>query len=545
VSRLVSKIAQKSLAGRGFLSLVFTQFFGVINDNLLKQVLTFSVAAAGIWKGALGDGGQGVVAMCLVLPFLLFSAVAGQLADKYSKQLVARRVKEAEFLIALTALAGFWWGNVWLCLLAMFLLGVQSAFFGPAKYGVIPELVRENQLGWGNGIVNMLTNVAAVLAIVVGGPLYEEFAGQKNTAAGPVDMGEPMAWLPGLLLLLVAGLGLAAVRFMPELPAKRPDLKFKWEFFAPYLRTLRQMRDGGTPILTVAVLRSSFFMLAYIIILILADYTVVLGLPEAEVSLKLFGTIGVSIAVGSILAGFVSRGGIQPRLVPIGAIGLTVCFFLLAAAPSSYMLIYPAEPWQSAGNNLPMLGEKGKVLVGQQRIASRVEDLRPDIKPEPGKGDLSGLLQQVADGKVDGLVMPAARLQEINLEKREGSMVRDVSGTGVPDGLAAHAIKARDRDVNRVMIYLFLVGTFAGLYVVPLQALIQKLAPDDARGRYIGTANAIDSVLEIGGIALFFVLRNAGMASQDIFYVGGVMGIMALGLFYWKIRRHLNDPEWR
>ena len=95
------------------------------------------------------------------------------------------------------------------------------------------------------------------------------------------------------------------------------------------------------------------------------------------------------------------------------------------------------------------------------------------------------------------------------------------------------------------IIWLFLVGTFAGLYVVPLQALIQKLAPDDSRGRYIGTANAIDSVLEIGGIALFFVLRNAGMASQDIFYVGGAMGIMALGLFYWKIRRHLNDPEWR
>ena len=159
---------------RGFLSLLFTQFFGVVNDNLLKQVLTFSVAAAGIWKGTLGDGGQGIVAMCLVLPFLLFSAVAGQLADKYSKQLVTQRVKEAEFIIALVALAGFWLGNVWLCLLAMFLLGVQSAFFGPAKYGVIPELVDEKDLSWGNGIINMLTNVAAVLAIVVGGPLSQD-----------------------------------------------------------------------------------------------------------------------------------------------------------------------------------------------------------------------------------------------------------------------------------------------------------------------------------------------------------------------------------
>ena len=97
----------RPLANRGFLSLVITQFFGVVNDNLLKQVLTFGLAAAGVWGGVLGDGGHSWVAMALVLPFLLFGAIAGQLADCYSKQLVTLRVKQAEFLIVGVAFAGF------------------------------------------------------------------------------------------------------------------------------------------------------------------------------------------------------------------------------------------------------------------------------------------------------------------------------------------------------------------------------------------------------------------------------------------------------
>ena len=104
--------SQRSLANKGFVSLVVTQFFGVINDNLLKQVLSFGLAAAGVWSGVLGEGGQSWVAMALVLPFLLFGAIAGQLADRYSKQLVTLRVKQAEFIIVLVAFAGFYFNNI-------------------------------------------------------------------------------------------------------------------------------------------------------------------------------------------------------------------------------------------------------------------------------------------------------------------------------------------------------------------------------------------------------------------------------------------------
>jgi len=94
---MTDESSQRPLANRGFISLLVTQFFGVVNDNLLKQVLTFGLAMAGVWKGALGEGGHSWVAVALVLPFLLFGAIAGQLADRYSKQLVTVRMKLADF----------------------------------------------------------------------------------------------------------------------------------------------------------------------------------------------------------------------------------------------------------------------------------------------------------------------------------------------------------------------------------------------------------------------------------------------------------------
>ena len=215
--------SQSPLAYIGFLSLVFTQFFGVANDNLLKQVLTFGLAAAGIWKGTLGEGGQSYVAAALVLPFLLFGAIAGQLADRYSKQLVTVRVKQAEFIIVLAAFVGFYFNNVWLSLLAMFLLGTQSAFFGPAKYGVIPELVGESKISMANAVINMLTNMGAIFAVIVGGTLYE-------TYRGPEGVTEPqgMLWLPGLAMLVVAVLGLFASLQMPKLEPSAKNLEVKW-----------------------------------------------------------------------------------------------------------------------------------------------------------------------------------------------------------------------------------------------------------------------------------------------------------------------------
>ena len=146
---------KSKLLKRGYISLICTQFFGAANDNLLKGVLTFMVID-GVWRGKLGDGGQGLVGLLFTLPFILLSGYAGQFADRNSKRYVSVLVKVIEIPIAAIALLGFWTGNLWITLGALIALSCQSAFFGPAKYGMIPELVDEGDLSRANGFINMM-----------------------------------------------------------------------------------------------------------------------------------------------------------------------------------------------------------------------------------------------------------------------------------------------------------------------------------------------------------------------------------------------------
>jgi len=422
--------SQRPLANKGFLSLVFTQFFGAGNDYLLKTVLTYGLAAAGIWKSALGEGGHVYPAYCLVVPFFLFCVIAGQVADRYSKREVAIWVKKAEVGFALLALIGFWLGNFWFCLMAMMLLGVQSAFFNPVKYGLIPELVETEQLSRANGLINMLTNLAAIIASVIGGILYVAYRGDNKDATSP----EGILWLPGAVMVLVAVLGLVAVYQMPKLKAANPKGKVRLDPFTPFFSTLGEMKRSGTPLLIIAILWSVFYLIAYTVMLILPDYTNVLNIDEDKLGYYLLGPLGISIGIGCAFAGWVSGDRIQPRFVPIGAIGLTVCFFLLGTAP--------AEVWI-------------------------------------------------------------------------------------------------------VTAYTVLAGLFAGIYIVPLQALLQKLAPKESRGRIIGTAGALSAVFEVVGIGIFQASKQMfNIDSQQVFLILSGVGLLATLVFYWKVRSQINRPEW-
>ena len=422
--------SQRPLANKGFLSLIFTQFFGAANDYLLKTVLTYGLATAGIWKSALGEGGHVYPAYCLVVPFFLFCVIAGQVADRYSKREVAIWVKKAEVVFALIALIGFWLGNFWFCLLAMMLLGIQSAFFNPVKYGLIPELVGTEQLSRANGLINMLTNLAAIISSVIGGILYVAYRGANSDATSP----EGMPWLPGTVMLIVAVMGLVAVHQMPKLKAANPKGKIRFDPFTPFFTTLGEMKRGGTPILIIAILWSVFYLIAYTVMLILPDYTKVLDINEDMLGYYLLGPLGISIGLGCAIAGWVSGKRIQPRFVPVGAIGLTICFFLLGTAPATLWV---------------------------------------------------------------------------------------------------------------VTTYTVFAGLFAGIYIVPLQALLQKLAPEESRGRIIGTAGALSAVFEVVGIGIFQASKQMfGMESQHVFLALAGVGFVATLIFYWKVRSQINRPEW-
>ena len=204
---------KSNLFKRGFLSLIFTQFFGAANDNILKMVLTYMVID-GAWAGKLGSGGQGIVGLCFTVPFILLSGYAGQFADRNSKRYVSVLVKVVEIPIALAALIGFWVGNLWITLAALIALTCQSSFFGPAKYGMIPELVPSEDLSRANGTINMMTNIAVIVGTMAGGIIADLYSPQA-TSTGAIST--PLLWLPGAAMLLVAGAGLITVLFMTRL----------------------------------------------------------------------------------------------------------------------------------------------------------------------------------------------------------------------------------------------------------------------------------------------------------------------------------------
>jgi len=312
----------------GYVALLITQFLGAANDNILKQCLIFMVTT-GIWAGQLGPGGQVIPALCLTIPFILLSGYAGQIADRFSKQRVTVWVKIAEVPIALLGMVGFLTQNLTLTLASLVLLSAQSAFFGPAKYGVIPELLAERHLSQANGIINMFTNLAVILGSLAAGPISDWYHPQSPAA-------RPMLWIPGAAMLTVALLGLFASFGMPRLPAADPQLKYNYNPFSTYYLSLREMAQS--PLLTVALAWSGFYMIGMIALLIVPEYEQILEITYTQTS-YLIGILGVAIAIGSVSAGYLSRGTIRPWFIPCGATGMTVMFLLLGLITPNYYTV--------------------------------------------------------------------------------------------------------------------------------------------------------------------------------------------------------------
>ena len=426
-----------SLWSGGYVSLMITQFFGAANDNVLKQCLTFMVAT-GVWSGplgwnGLGEGGQAVPALCLTLPFIFLSGYAGQISDKFSKQWVMYWVKVAEIPIAIVAFVGFFTHNLWLTIGAMLLLAVQSAFFGPAKYGVLPEIVSDKRLSLANGVINMLSNIAVIAGSLVAGPLSDlYFPVDREEAAMPVGDGQvvpdqlnaaapeiavgvlpegAVPWAPGIALVAIAIAGLLSIHFFPKVQPAKPELQFSWNPFGTYWESIRVMAQG--PLLAVVLAWAAFYMIAMIALLILPEYEQILNISFTETS-YLLGVLGIAIAIGSVITGVISGNEVRPWLIPVGAGGMCVAFTLL------------------------------------------------------------------------GLIRPT---------------------------------------YWNVAALIFLAGFFAGFYIVPLQALIQILSPDEERGRIIGTSGAISFCCSSLGTVVFALATRKGMEPNRIFLICAAMAI--------------------
>lgn len=359
---------RSTLLNRGFLSLLWTQFLGAANDNILKTVLTYMVID-GAWQGRLGAGGQGIVGLCFTMPFILLSGYAGQFADRNSKRTVAVLVKIAEIPIAAAGLIGFWTGNLWVTLVALVALSAQSAYFGPAKYGMIPELVDVTELSRANGTINMMTNIAVIAGTLAAGWVADAYNPLPDPVTGAVA--SPILWLPGAIMILVALAGLAAVLFLTPLPPGDRELRYTLNPLSTYLSSLLEM--ARSPLLLVALAWGYFYLLAGLGLLIIPEYTMVLEISRSHASI-LLGVLGIAIGAGSVAAGFISGRRIEPRLIPVGAVGMTVFFALLGLVPPTFTNVacfllgagffagFYIIPFQALLQHLAPQAERGRML---------------------------------------------------------------------------------------------------------------------------------------------------------------------------------------
>ena len=292
---------------RSFWSLIITQFQGAFSDNALQTLVIFLVIGLGL-PPEKRDQLIPLIGALFAIPFILFSMTGGFLADRFSKRTITIGVKVFEIFVMTFALAGLALNNLPMELSGIFLMGVHSAIFGPSKYGLLPELLPENRLSWGNGILELGTFLAIILGTMVGGIFSDKFAGKQSRS--------------GIVLIALAVLGLLTSFTIKKVPAANPAKKFKANPLADLVAQMRIVRKDH--VLWLAVLGNAyFFFFAALLRLNIVLYGKdVLHLDDTHNS-YLYAALAIGIGLGSFAAGILSGGKIEYGLIPLGSIGLT------------------------------------------------------------------------------------------------------------------------------------------------------------------------------------------------------------------------------
>ena len=297
------------LGQRRFAPFFWTQFAGAANDNLFKFAFTVMVTYMLSVSWLPSDMAGLAIGALFILPYLLFSATSGQLADKLEKRSLIRFVKWLEVGIMGLAAWGFFTANVPVLLLCTFLMGLHSTLFGPVKFAYMPQHLSERELTGGNGMVEMGTFVAILLGQLVGGVLV------VIPGVGPE--------LVGISCLVLALLGRLAAQFIPLSPATDPDLKVNWNPFTETWRNLRLAAEQPSVFRSLLGISWMWFFGAVFLSQFPSFAKDVLHC-DAHVASLLLAVFSVGIGVGALLCEKLSGHQVEIGLVPVGAIGMTV-----------------------------------------------------------------------------------------------------------------------------------------------------------------------------------------------------------------------------
>jgi 1-acyl-sn-glycerol-3-phosphate acyltransferase len=424
------------LGQRRFAPFFWTQFCGAANDNLFKFAFTVMVTYQ-LQVGWLPPAMAGLVIGALfILPFLLFSATSGQLADKYDKRALILLVKWLEIGIMVLAALGFFTANVGVLLACTFLMGLHSTLFGPVKFAYLPYHLGERELTGGNGMVEMGTFVAILLGNVAGGLL--------------IAVPQVGAHYVGIGCIALAVLGRAVAQWIPASPATDPGLRINWNPVSETWRNLK-LAHGNKVVFRSLLGISWMWFFGAVFLSQFPSFAKEVLLGDEQVASLLLVVFSVGIGVGSLMCEMLSRRHVEIGLVPLGAIGMTV-------------------------------------FAVDLYFASR------------------------------------------GLAPAEGLTLRQFAAA------PAHW---------RVMADLALLSLFAGLYSVPMYALIQLRAQPTHRARIIAANNILNALFMIASSVIAGVLIKSGVTIPQIFLLVGLANaVVALYIFLLVTEYLLRFVAW-
>ncbi len=302
---------------RGFWALIATQFQGAFSDNILRNLLLSMIVGMNLAKTE-RETFVSVVTFLFSVPFLILSMPGGWLADRFSKRQITIWTKVMEFGSMLLATAGLATHTLGLSLAALTLVASQAALFGPSKYGLLPELLPEKSLSWGNGVIELGTFLAIILGTVVGAWMGEHFSQNEAYA--------------GYVLLGLSVIGFATSLGVNKVSAAAPEKPFRLNIFGDLWAQIGKMRKDRA--LWLAVLGNTYF---WFLGSLLFSTIVVYGPDVLHVGQTKTGylnaMLAVGIGIGSMAAGWVSENKIEYGLIPLGSIGMTCTGLALGITP--------------------------------------------------------------------------------------------------------------------------------------------------------------------------------------------------------------------
>ncbi len=311
-------MARHLLIDGRFWPIFWTQFFGAFNDNVLRNALVILIVTKSLSLG--GIAGSEMIALCgavFIFPFFLFSATAGQFADRISKSRLVFSVKLWELCVILFASYGFLIENLPLLLGALFMTGLQSTFFGPVKYSILPHLLREDELVSGTAYVEMGTFLSILLGTILGGAL----------------VGIPLwgAWLIGAVMVALASLGCLASAGIQYVPPVAPQLRIRMNPLPPTREILKlTFRNRSIALAILGI--SWFWFLGAAVLALLPPYCTYFLKAEESVITFFLAIFSIGVGVGSLLCRRLSSQTLDLGLVPLGAFSMSFFAFELFLA---------------------------------------------------------------------------------------------------------------------------------------------------------------------------------------------------------------------